>query len=626
MLELMRKHAGSWIIKILLGAIAVAFALSWGVTSYYSQQSVAVKVNDEPVTMNQLQEEYTRLSEEARRQLGAQFDKLSPLLNLKERALNRLVDRTLLFQAAAKLGVKISDAEVQARVASMEVFHRGGQFDLATYQRTLARSRVTPEVFESSLRGELTMERLNALVVGTAQISPLEMEQALTQSLSQIQAAYLVVKAGSLAGVTVSQEEMDAYYQEHKRSYVVPEKVKFAYLVFPWSAYRDQAQPSEDELAEYYERERARYVQQEAVRARHILIAVKTGASSEQEEAARKKAEDVLALAKEPKADFASLAKKHSQSPTAKGGGSLGLVQRGEMVGVLEELAFGLQPGEVGMVRGEGGFHLLKVEEHRPGRVKPIEEVRGEILARLEEEGARDKAEVAAERAYDQVASGAALEELAKSLKLSVQHSPALTAEEDVPGLPGLKGIVEGLEGLTPGQAAQVVAYEGGAVLAVLEERIPEQQRPLEEVKEDVRQALAAAKAERQAHQEAKSILESLAKEGDPLAALLKRKGAKKSDWLGVEDDLEGVTPSASLVQALFLRPPGQPLLSAPVEAGGGYAVAGVAARRQAEVKDMEARREQIKQRLMAQKRQEVLQGFMEDLRARAQIKVMAQL
>lgn len=625
MLELMRKHAGSWIIKILLGAIAVAFALSWGVSSYYGRATVAVKVNDEPITMTQLQEEHGRLSEEARRQLGAQFDKLAQLLNLKERALNRLVDRTLLSQAATQLGVAVSDVEVRARVASMEAFSRDGHFDLPTYQRTLSRNRLTPEMFEGSLRGEMTMERLNYLVAGAAQITPLELDQALTQSLTQVQAAYLIVKP-VITGVAVSQEELAAYYQEHKRTYVQPEKVRFSYLVFPLSAFRNEVQISDDDLADAYEAERARYVQQEAVRARHILIAVKAGATPEADEAARKQAEEVLALAKAGKESFANLAKKHSQGPTASTGGNLGLFQRGEMVGPLEELAFGLKENEVGMVRAEGGYHLLKVEEHRQARVRPLEEVRGELRQRIEEERARDKAELAAEQAFNQVGGGVPLAQVAKSAKVNVAESPLITADEEAPGLPGLKGIVEGLEGLMPGQAAPAVSFEGGSVLAVLAERVGEQQRPLEEVKEEVRAAVAEAKAQRQAQEEAQSILTALAKESDPAAALLKRKGAVKTAWLGLEDDIPNLNPSAPLVRALLERPQTSPALTAPVEAGGGYAVAAASAHRQAEVKDLADRREQLRTRLLGQKRQEALQRFLEDLRAKANIKIMAQL
>ncbi len=173
MLELMRRNAGSWIIKVLLGAIAVAFALSWGVYKYgdHSQQA-AVVVNGEPITRAQIHDEQTQLAERARAQLGAQFDKLLPMLNLEERAKESLVERLLLFQAARGLGIAVTDGEVAARVAGVGAFQRDGAFNRELYRRVLSMNRLTPEQFEAMQRNEIVVERLMALVAGTAQVTP----------------------------------------------------------------------------------------------------------------------------------------------------------------------------------------------------------------------------------------------------------------------------------------------------------------------------------------------------------------------------------------------------------------------------------------------------------------------
>lgn len=627
MLNLMRKHAGSWIIKLLLGAIALAFALSWGVTSYYSRGNVAVKVNNEPISMNQLQEELTRLTEQYRQQFGAQFEKAAQLLNIKERALSQVVDRTLMFQAAQNMGIRVGDAEVKVRVALIPAFSRGGQFDFKQYQRVLSNNKLTPEAYESMLRASMIQERLITLISGTAQVTPLELEEALAQSLSQVQGVYLLFKPEAyLAKASASADEVAAYYQEHKASYVQPERISFTYLVFPLEAYRSQVQVGEDEVAEAYERERSRYYVPEAVKARHILIEVKPGASPAEEEAAKAKAEDVLARAKEGKEDLAALAKKYSQGPTAAAGGDLGMFARGEMVGPFEDLAFSLEPGQVGLVRANQGWHVVKVDERRPAKVVPLEEVREQIKARLVEEGARERAEVAAERAYNQVTSGNELAQVAKEAKLTPQSSPLVTADDDLPGLAGVKGLVEAVEGLPPGQAAPPVSFQGGSVLAVVKQRQHEQLKPLEEVKDEVVQAVKTAKAQRQAQEEAQALALKLAKEPDPIKALLAKPGVKRTNWLSLEDEVEGLNRSFGLVEALFLRPAGQPLLASPVPTGDGFALAAVAARRENQPKVRQAQEGELRQKLLYQKRQEAYQGFLEDLRSKADIKILAQL
>lgn len=628
MLDLMRKHAGSWIIKILLGAIAVAFALSWGVTSYYSRKEVAVTVNGEAISLAQIQEEHGRMVEENRRQFGPQFDRVAPMLGLKERALAALVERTLLFQAAQRLGIAASDPEIQQRVVEIPAFARGGRFDKDVYRRVLAANRMSPETFEASLRGQIVLEKLTTLVAGSAQVTPLELEEALSQALGKAQGVYLVFKEESYrAGLKPTAEEIEAYYQEHKRQYLVPEKVRFAYLAYPLANYRDQVRVDDDDLTELYESERGRYAVPEAVHARHILVKAAENAPQDQQDAAKAKAEEILDQIKGKGADFAALAKKESQDPgSAAQGGDLGFIPRDVTVPAFEQAVFALKPGELALVRTPFGFHVVKVDERREGRVMPLEEVKGELRARLEEQQARQLAEAAAERGLDQVTAGKKLNEVAAQAKLNVQQSPAMGADEPVPGLAGLSGAYEAFEGLLPGQAAPVLIYEGGSALAVLEERIPEQVKPLAEVETDVRAAVLTMQAQRKAREAAEALIKEVAAAKEPAQALAMKPGAVKTAWLGAEDNVEGVTPSATLVQALFMRPAGAPLAPKPLEVGDGFLAAALLGRQAPTDAEKDAKREEIRQGLLDAKQRLIRTRFLEDLRAKADIKVLAKL
>ncbi|MFH1060290.1 MAG: SurA N-terminal domain-containing protein [Pseudomonadota bacterium] len=628
MLDLMRKHAGSWIIKILLGAIALAFALSWGVTSYYSHKEVAVTVNGEAISIAQVQEQYGRMLEESRRQFGPQFDRLAPMLRLKERALAALVERTLFFQAAQRLGVAASDAEIRGMVQRLPYFQRGGHFDKDLYRLVLANNRMTPETYEASLRGEVILDKLTTLVVGSAQVTPLELEEALTQALGKVQGVYLAFREESFrAGLKPTAEEIEAYYQEHKRQYLVPEKVRFSYLVHPLAKYRDQVKVDDDDVAELYETERNRYVVPEAVHARHILVKTAENAPQAEQDAAKAKAEAVLAQVRETGADFAAVAKKESQDPgTAAQGGDLGFITRDTMVPEFEKTIFALKPGETALVRIPYGFHIVLAQERREGRVVPLEEVRGELRTRLEEQQARQLAEVAAERGLDQVTAGKKLGEVAAAAKLDVQQSPALAAEEPAPGLSGLQGAYEAFEGLMPGQAAPVLTYEGGSVLAVLDERIPEQIKPLNEVEADVTAAVTTMQAQRKAREAAEAAIKEAAAAKEPAQALAAKPGAVKTAWLDAEGEVPGVTPAATLVQALFMRPAGAPLAPDPLEVSDGFLAAALLERQPPSAADKDARRAEIRQSLLDAKQRLLRVRFLEDLRAKADIKVLAKL
>ncbi len=628
MLELMRKHAGSWIIKIILGVIALAFALSFGVYSYFGQkQEVVLKVNDEPITMRQVRQELGRLTEEARRQLGDQFERLSPLLNLRQRALDRLVDQTLLFQAARRMGITVSNQELQRKVAAMPAFQRDGRFDLRLYQRALARSRLTPEKFEEGLRSELVLQKLSTLVVGSAQVTPLEVDQELRRELTKVSGVYRIFAPDDfLDKEKVSKQEIQSYYESHRRLYLVPEKVVLGYITFPKAAYRDKVDITPEDIQDAYDMDRGRYSRPERVRARHILIKLASDANPAEVEAARKKAKEILALARKPGADFAALARKYSQGPTASGGGDLGYFKRGQMVLSFEKLAFKLKKGEVGMVRTRFGFHVVKVLDHQQAKVIPLDEVKGEIENQLTEKMAAELAVAAAENAFDQVAKSGDLAGLARKLKRGLNQSDPVVPGQEVEGLPGLKGLAQAVEGLQQGQLLPVMTYQDGAVVAVLKKRIPEKVKPLAQVEEEVRLAVRDQKAKQAARKAAADLLARLAKEKDPAALLAKDKKARQTGWVGRDDSIKGLVSSGGLVAALFERTLARPVLPRPVEAGDGFAAAVLQGRRPPSAEEMAKKRQEVAARLLARKRRERLQWFLKDLRARADIQTLVKL
>ncbi len=142
---------------------------------------------------------------------------------------------------------------------------------------------------------------------------------------------------------------------------------------------------TEAQAKEYYEQNKRRYQEREQVKASHILFKVAKEAKPGEDAAGKKKAGDVAVEAKKKGADFAALARKHSQGPTAPKGGDLGYFARGRMDKAFEEVAFKLKPGEVSApVRSKFGWHVIKTFDHRPPGEKPYEEVKDSIVKLLE--------------------------------------------------------------------------------------------------------------------------------------------------------------------------------------------------------------------------------------------------
>lgn len=134
------------------------------------------------------------------------------------------------------------------------------------------------------------------------------------------------------------------------------------------------------DVREAFESNRRRYVTAEAVHARHILIKVPQSADTQQKETARKKAQGILEEARSGKQQFADLARKYSEGPSATNGGDLGYFERGKMVSPFEAAAWGLKPGGLSdLVLTQFGFHIIKVEDHRQEKHRTFDEVAGAV-------------------------------------------------------------------------------------------------------------------------------------------------------------------------------------------------------------------------------------------------------
>ena len=164
------------------------------------------------------------------------------------------------------------------------------------------------------------------------------------------------------------------------------------------------------ETRKYYDDNTQLFATQEQVRARHILISVdeKAEDKAKAQEAACAK---LMPLKEriEKGEDFATLAKEHSDCPSAKEGGDLGFFGHGQMVPEFDKAAFALKPGEVSdIVKTEFGCHLIKVEEKRPAGTMPYEEVKDKLEQGLKQQ----KIQAAVGKKIEELKAGATIERL----------------------------------------------------------------------------------------------------------------------------------------------------------------------------------------------------------------------
>ncbi len=403
MLRAMRQSAGSWMIKILLGIIVVAFVFMGAETFNAGRADKVATVNGELISIHDYQIAYDNMVQDLRRRFGDQFnEKMLEMLNIKQQVLDQLIDTAILHQTAEKEGIRVSKKELVASILQMNAFQdNNGAFDKHRYQAILAQNRLSPGVFESMQKESLLLGKLSSLVTGGVKVSDEEAREWYRWENTSVTIDYAVFAPDAFDDLQVSDAELQAYFDAHKESYMTEPKIKARYVVFDPSAYLPKIEVSKDEIQQYYINEEDAFRTAETVTARQILFNLPADAAADLVE---KRREEAVALIQEARSgkDFVELAEKYSEEPAGEKGRVMGPLTRDEMLAPLADVAFELEIGEISdPVRTAHGWHILKIEGYEPSAVKPLEQVEEEIVKRLSEEKARDMAYDEAVGLYD---------------------------------------------------------------------------------------------------------------------------------------------------------------------------------------------------------------------------------
>jgi peptidyl-prolyl cis-trans isomerase D len=617
MLDFMRKHAGTWMIKVLLAAIVVVFVF-WGVGSWTSEREGRVAtVNGDVISLEEYRSAYNRMLDQARQNFGAAMsDELMKSLQLPQQALEQLIDRALLRQSAARLELRVTDEELARSIRGIEAFRSSGVFDPRRYQQVLSLNRLTPEAYEAGQRESLLIEKLLRVVTDTAKTSEIEAEEWYKWTHSTVKIDYVLVDPGRYEKLGASAEEISQYFDRARESYKTEPEAKVRYLLFKPENYLEKVPVTPEEAREYFEANPERFEVPKTVEARHILVKVGAEAAPEAVEEARVRIQDVLKLARAGK-DFAELAKQHSEDGTKEIGGALGAFRREAMVQPFADAAFALTPGEVSEpVRTRFGWHLIKVEKVNEGRTRGFEEVRAEIDGQLRRERARSLAFDEAEAVHDAAYGTGDLAGPAAARKLNLLTTEFFTRRGPVKGVePGTRFAQAAFE-LATGDISEVIEDgDSYALLQVVETR-PSRVPELAAVEPAVRRDLMREKQAEAAGKDAQAILADV-KAGVSLEQAAKKFGLepKTTDYFKRGDSIAEFGNAAEVVQAAFTLSEGSPLPAEPLKTPKGYCVPRFGGRRTPPPEDFPKEKAKIQEQLLQQKKFKTWEAWLEQLR-----------
>jgi peptidyl-prolyl cis-trans isomerase D len=511
MLDFVRKHSRSWGIKVLLWLVIIVF-VGWGGYLYQARHDADIaRVGDHYISYSEYTTVFNNMTERIRKQFGgAAPDDLMRSLNIKEQALESLIEHYLVLIGAGELGLEATAEEVRRRILEIPAFQAEGKFDVGRYEGLLRQNRMTPETFEEQMYDDITTQKVQAFIRGRAVVTEDEILSEYHFNRDQIKVAYVVFDPKSFEDkATVAESDLQTFYQNHQDRYMEPEKREIAYVLLNKEGLEKEIHPSEDEIKRYYDENAARFTHEKQVRAQHVLLRIKPDASQAEVEKIRTQAQKILDEAKKGK-DFAELAKKYSQDEaTAKKGGELGLFSIKQMDPAFSAAAFALKPGEISdLVRTPHGFHIIKSEEIVEARTAPIGEVKGEIERDIKAQGAQDIAFKQANNLRDLAYARKDVGKAAREMQMKVSDPVWIDMSEDLPGSgPFPKQVKAKLFQLSEGDISDMLELPNGFAVAQVKSIKRPQPIPFENVKDKVAKDFRADRAKELALKRASEVL-----------------------------------------------------------------------------------------------------------------------
>lgn len=608
MFDLFRSRAKA--VRYLLGALLMLVAISMVVTlipgfvgASYAPENVIAEIGDDVLTAREVQmviQQQLRNKAFPRDMAGVYV----PMI------INQMIAERAVAYQAARMGFRVTEADVALAVESMmpQLYQNGKFVGRDVYAQILSQQmNMTIPEFEENVRKQILLTRLENFVLEGVAVGDREVEQAYRRRHEKIKVDYISISPADFRSkVNVSREEMLAYFNANKSNFQVGEKRDVGLIVVEEGAVAQTLQITDEELRRIYQSEPDRFRTPERVKVRHILL--KTTEKSEAEKAkAKAKAEELLKQLKSG-ADFAALAKAHSEDAgTKENGGDLGWITRGQTVENFEKTAFALKPNELsGVISTEYGYHILQVLEKEPARLRPFEEVKAELAEEQKKQRLYDRMQELADQARAELIKAPTQgEQIAARLGLKFVRVDKFTPGDPIPGLGTSPDLDEAIASLAKGGVTPVAQLGSNRlVVAAVTEVYPARPAEFAEVEDRIRETLVSQKAQAMAAEKTKQLQEMVKTAGNDLEKLARALGVsvKSSPEFGREGSVEGLGSPVYLEEA-FQAPVGQ--VVGPINAMGQTIVVRVTGKVEADMSKLPAERAEIVTALKRQKAQE---------------------
>jgi peptidyl-prolyl cis-trans isomerase D len=507
MLNIMRKHAQSWIIKIALFVIAIVF-IFWGVGSFRSERASRIaQVNGKSVSANEYQQTFRQTLERVRTSIGQQaFDEkafYSP--EFKKKVLEGMIEKMLIQESGKKLGFAVTPDELSRAIQHMPFFQENGKFSFAKYKRLLQMNRMTPEGFENDQKTVLLEARVKSFLNEFVKVTPEEAQNyyAYLNDESNDQVIFFR-KEEFRKQVATTPEQIKTFFNQNGSRYRTPVQVKVAYLNISPKDFETKATISEKEIQEYYQQNQKKFtdpkdnkvspIEQVEDKIRVLIREEKS------RELALLKAEEIYdrVLSKGNLKTFG----RESNLPMKETDWMIFGKNGSGIEGVPEfsQKAFSLKKGELTPVVDLGphwGFAILQVTDRQESQAMTLAQAESRVKEDLIEEKAGQMAFSEAEALIKSLQKSKNPQEAVHQQNRKIEETGFFSRAKNMPSWAGAREIQEALFSLGPARRIVEKPFKAGSDYGVA---LFKESRPasLEDFKKDQQRFIEALQQQKQ--------------------------------------------------------------------------------------------------------------------------------
>lgn len=359
-MESFRKLIKGWLGKFLLVLFLAPLALV-GIEGYFAggnKDGIAKTVNDLEISNKELEAQ----SKNYKQQFLQMVQGDESLLNqsyIDQIALDSLVDRALLVQQAEKLGLKLSDAQIEQMIAQQPSLQVNGKFSQQAYENYLRSIGMTSQALITNLRQDHALQMLVNSIRDNSLVSPVDIQQISNLQSEQRDLYMTSIKLDDYKkSVKVTDKEIEAYYEKHKNQFKQLATVNVDYVLVTPEMAQVATTVTDAELKQAYDQYVANLAKDAKVAVKHILVTTDSRSEKQAEQLANE------AYAKiQSGMSFAEAASKYSDDSESKQKGGLIEAYSAGAFGAEFDSAVNSSKGKISKpVKTNFGYHIINAE------------------------------------------------------------------------------------------------------------------------------------------------------------------------------------------------------------------------------------------------------------------------